>query len=409
MRAPSILRRGLSTHALQPDGVYIVAAARTAIGGFNGSLASLNAPKLGAHAISAALQRGGVTAEEVDEVYMGNVLSAGIGQAPTRQAALHAGLSPSVICTTVNKVCASGMKSVMIGAQQIQLGSAGVVVAGGMESMTNVPYYLPKARFGARMGDSVMVDGMVKDGLWDPYNEFHMGMCAEACAETHGISREDQDAHARESYRRAQEATKAGKFDAEITPIEIATKGKKPAAPVTADEEVSNDPSRLASARPAFKKDGTVTAGNSSTLSDGAAALVLTSGARAKEKGWPVVARIIGYADAAQEPIKFTTSPALAIPKALKRAGVDITEVDAFEINEAFSVVSVANNRLLNLPEDRVNVLGGAVSMGHPIGASGARIIVTLLSVLGQRGGRYGVAGICNGGGGASAVVVERL
>lgn len=293
------LARALSTQAgVAPTDVCIVGAARTPIGGFNGGLASLTAPKLGAHVISAALERAGVEADAVQEVYLGNVLSAGVGQAPARQAALGAGLPVSAVCTTVNKVCASGLKSVMIAAQQVQLGLADVLVAGGMESMTNAPYYLPKARFGARMGDATMVDGMVKDGLWDPYREFHMGMCAEECAKTHGISRAEQDAHALESYRRSGAATADGLFAPEMAPVTVRTrKGEQTCA---ADEEVANDASKLPDARPAFLKEGTVTAGNSSTLSDGAAAFVLVSGAEASRRGLRVLARVIGYADAAQ-------------------------------------------------------------------------------------------------------------
>jgi len=400
--------RGLSTTpAVGPRDVCIVAAARTPIGGYNGTLAKLSAPQLGAHAIKAACERAGVGVDSVQEVYMGNVLSANIGQAPARQAALAAGLLTSTVCTTVNKVCASGMKALMLGSQQIQLGFADVVLAGGMESMTNVPYYAPKARFGARMGDTTLVDGMVKDGLWDPYNEFHMGMCAEDCAQLHKVSRADQDDHAMESYRRSRAATDAGHFRREIAPMVIP--GRKGDMTVDSDEEVFNDASKLASARAAFKRDGTVTAGNSSTLSDGAAAILVVSGEEASRRGLPVLARLRGYADAAQDPIQFTTSPSLAIPLALSRAGVAQTEVDAFEINEAFSVVSVANNRILGLDPERVNMFGGAVSMGHPIGASGMRIIVTLLTALDHVDGRFGVASICNGGGGASAVVLERI
>jgi len=333
---------------------------------------------------------------------MGNVIASGMGQAPARQAAQMAGLPDSTCCTTVNKVCSSGMKAVTLGSQEIVLGNADVLVAGGMESMSNVPYYLPKARFGARMGDATMVDGLVFDGLWDPYDNCHMGGHAELCAETHGITREMQDAHADESYRRARAAS----FGDEIAPVTV--KSRKGDVIVTADDECAPEPRPASAAKPAFKKkDGTVTAANASTISDGAAALVLMSRSQAEAAGAPILATIRSSADAEQEPCWFTTAPAAAIPKALARAGLAISDVDFFEINEAFSVVSVANNQLLGLDPTRVNVRGGAVSIGHPIGASGARIVVTLLSVLREKGGKIGVAGICNGGGGASAIVIE--
>tara|TARA_B110001452_G_scaffold245690_1_gene230514 strand:- start:658 stop:1875 length:1218 start_codon:yes stop_codon:yes gene_type:complete len=399
-----VLRRALST-AASPRDVCIVAACRTPIGGFNGSLAAVPAAKLGATAITGVLKRAGVPATAVEECWMGNVLSAGVGQAPARQAARAAELPDSTICTTVNKVCSSGMKAIVLGAQQIQLGIADVVVAGGMESMSNVPYFVPKARFGARMGDAKMVDGMVADGLWDPYGDCHMGGYAELCADTHGIDRGAQDAHADESYRRSRAAHAEGKFADEVEPVVIA--GRKGSVEVTADDEPQSEPRPAAKARAAFKKDGTVTAANASTISDGAAAVLLMSRAAAEQHGCTVLATIRGYGDAEQEPAWFTTAPAAALPKAAAHAGVALDEIDYFEINEAFSVVSVANQRMLSLDAAKVNVNGGAVALGHPIGGSGARIVVTLLSVLKQNGARLGAAGICNGGGGASAIVIE--
>jgi len=394
--------RRLSSAAKSPRDAVIVGVARTPVGGFNGSLAALKAPELGSAAICAALDRAGVPKESVEQCWMGNVIASGMGQAPARQAAQMAGLPDSTCCTTVNKVCSSGMKAVTLGSQEIVLGNADVLVAGGMESMSNVPYYLPKARFGARMGDATMVDGLVFDGLWDPYDNCHMGGHAELCAETHGITREMQDAHADESYRRARAAS----FGDEIAPVTV--KSRKGDVIVTADDECAPEPRPASAAKPAFKKkDGTVTAANASTISDGAAALVLMSRSQAEAAGAPILATIRSSADAEQEPCWFTTAPAAAIPKALARAGLAISDVDFFEINEAFSVVSVANNQLLGLDPTRVNVRGGAVSIGHPIGASGARIVVTLLSVLREKGGKIGVAGICNGGGGASAIVIE--
>jgi len=388
--------------------VCVVSAARTPIGGFNGSLASLAAPALGAAAIKGALAKAKLSASAVDECWMGNVLSAGMGQAPARQAARMAELPDATICTTVNKVCSSGMKAIMLGATQVALGQAEVVVAGGFESMSNVPYIVPKARFGARMGDVKMVDMMVADGLWDPYGNTHMGGYAELCAETHGITREDQDAHADESYRRSRAAQAASLFSDEIVPVTVAGKKRGSTVEVVADDEPAAASRPSAEARAAFKKDGTVTAANASTISDGGAALVLMSRAAAEKHGCSVIATIKGFADAEQEPAWFTTAPAAALPKAAAAAGVELSDVEAFEINEAFSVVSCANNKLLNLDPSRVNMNGGAVSLGHPIGASGARIVVTLLSVLQQQGARLGAAGICNGGGGASAIVLER-
>ena len=401
-------RRFLSSSAAGGGGgVCIVAAARTPIGGFNGSLAPLTAPQLGAAAISAALARAGVDKAAVEQCWMGNVLSAGMGQAPARQAARLAELPDSTECTTGNKVCSSGLKAIVLAAQQIQLGLADVAVAGGFESMSNVPYTVPKARWGSRMGHAQMVDIMVADGLWDPYGDCHMGGYAELCADTHSITREDQDAHADESYRRSRAAIAAGAFADEICPVTV-PKGRGKTVEVAADDEPASEPRPAAKGKPAFQKEGTVTAANASTISDGAAAVVLMSRAAAEKHGCTVLATIKGYGDAEQEPSLFTTAPAKALPKAAAHAGVSLGEVDFFEINEAFSVVSCANNKLLGLDPQKVNVHGGAVSLGHPIGASGARIVVTLLSVLKQHGGKIGAAGICNGGGGASALVLER-
>ncbi|MBB6498306.1 acetyl-CoA C-acyltransferase [Pedobacter cryoconitis] len=388
--------------------VVIVSALRTAIGSFGGSLSGFTATQLGGFAIKAAVEKSGIKPEDVQEVYMGNVLSANLGQAPATQAAKFAGL-PDVPGTTINKVCASGTKAIMLAAQSIALGQNDIVVAGGMESMSNVPYYLDKARTGYRLGHGQITDGLVKDGLWDVYNDYHMGSAAELCASTCNISREAQDNYAVSSYKRAQAAQNDGKFNAEIIPVEVVDR-KGNATIVDKDEDawtVNFD--KLPGLKPVFKKDGTVTAANASALNDGAAALVLMSADKAKELGLKPLARILSYADAQQAPEWFTTAPSKAIPLALKRAGKSIADVDFFEINEAFSVVSLANNQEMGLSETNVNVNGGAVAMGHPLGASGARIVVTLLSVLAQNNGKIGVAGICNGGGGASALVIERL
>src|ERR1700761_3453831 len=388
--------------------VVIVSATRTPIGSFGGSLAGFSATQLGSIVIKSAVEKAGLKPEQVQEVYMGNVLSANLGQAPATQAAIFAGL-PSLPATTVNKVCASGMKAIMLGAQSIALGQNDIVVAGGMESMSNVPYYLDKARNGYRLGNGTLTDGLIKDGLWDVYNDYHMGSAAELCAVECKVSREDQDAYAIESYQRAQKAQSDGKFKAEITPVEL--KDKKGDVTLFANDEEPNAVKfdKIPSLKPVFKKDGTVTAANASTLNDGAAAVVLMSADKAKELGIKPLARIISYADAQQAPEWFTTAPSKAIPLALHRAGLSTEQIDFFEINEAFSVVSIANNQLLKLDAAKVNVNGGAVSLGHPLGASGARIIVTLLHVLQQNNGKYGAAGICNGGGGASAMVIENL
>ena len=341
---------------------------------------------------------------------MGNVLSANLGQAPARQAALGAGLPNTVPCTTVNKVCSSGMKAVMLAAQSIQLGINDVVVAGGMESMSNAPKYAATARRGSRFGHDVLIDGMLKDGLWDVYNDFHMGMCAELCADQHSITREEQDAYAVQSNELGIAARDSGAFDWEIVPVEIPSGRGRPPVVVDKDESLAKyDPVKLKKLGPAFKKNGSVTAGNSSSISDGAAAIVLVSGEKAKNLGLQVIARIRGYADAAQAPELFTTTPALAIPKAISNSGLRDSQIDYYEINEAFSVVAVANQRLLGISPGKLNLSGGAVSLGHPIGCSGARIIVTLLGILRQKQGKFGVAGVCNGGGGASAIVVESM
>jgi acetyl-CoA C-acetyltransferase len=388
--------------------VVIVSATRTPIGSFGGSLATLSATHLGAVVIKAAVEKSGLKPEHIQEVFMGNVLSANLGQAPATQAAIYAGLH-YLPATTVNKVCASGMKAIMLAAQSIATGQNDIVLAGGMESMSNTPYYLDKARNGYRLGNGQIIDGLVKDGLWDVYNDYHMGSAAELCAVDCNVTREEQDAFAIESYQRAQKAQSEGKFRDEISPVEL--KDKKGEITLFADDEepkaVKFD--KIPGLKPVFKKDGTVTAANASTLNDGAAALVLMSREKAGEMGIKPLAKIVAYADAQQAPEWFTTAPSKAIPLALQRAGLSSDDIDFYEINEAFSVVSIANNNLLKLDPAKVNVNGGAVAIGHPLGASGARIIVTLLSVLQQNNGKYGAAGICNGGGGASAMVIENL
>lgn len=389
--------------------VVIIEAARTPIGSFGGSLASYPAPELGAAVIQALLKRSGVKPEDVNEVVMGNVLTAGIGQAPARQAALKAGLPDLTPSTTVNKVCASGMKAVMVAYNQIVSGEADIIVAGGMESMSNVPYYLPKERFGSRLGHSQAIDGIIKDGLWDVYKDFHMGNAAEICAKECGFSREDQDEFAIESYKRSQKAQKEGYFDDEIVSIQVKDR-KGNVTEVDKDEEVNRvNFEKIPKLRPVFQKDGTVTAANASTINDGAAALLVMSEDKANELGLKPMARILGQGSAAKAPEWFTTAPADAIPIALKRAGKEKEDIDLWEINEAFSVVSLVNNQLLKLNPNKVNIHGGAVSLGHPIGCSGARILVTLLHALKQTKGKLGCAGICNGGGGASAMVVEMM
>jgi acetyl-CoA C-acetyltransferase len=393
---------------MQIKEVVIVAAVRTPIGSFGGSLASLSATDLGGIALKGALEKAGVDPSEVQQVIMGNVISANLGQAPARQAAKKAGLPDTVECTTVNKVCASGSKAIMFAAQAIMLGQSDVVLAGGMESMSNVPYYLDKARFGAKYGHSQMIDGLMKDGLWDPYNDYAMGNAAEHTAKEMGFTREQQDEFAIESYTRSAKAAKEGKKKDEIVPVTIESRGKTTV--IEDDEEyLKVDFAKVPGLKPAFLKEGTVTAANASTLNDGAAAVLLMSREKADALGIKPLAIVRGFADAEQAPEWFTTSPSLAIPKALKHAGIEASEVDFYEINEAFSVVSLANNKLLNLEGTKVNVYGGAVSLGHPLGASGARIVTTLLNVLQNEGGKIGVTGICNGGGGASSIVLEKL
>ena len=389
--------------------VYILSAVRTPMGSFLGGLSSISATKLGSIAIKAAVERSGVSVDHIDEVFMGNVLQAGVGQAPARQAALGAGLGQNVPCTTVNKVCASGMKSIMLGAQSILAGDNHVVVVGGMESMSNVPYYVPKARFGYKYGNAELTDGLVRDGLFEVYYKFPMGNCAENTAKEMNISRAEQDAYAIQSYQRSAAAWEAGAFADEIVPVEL--QGRKgESILITEDEEYKNVVfDKIPSLKPVFDPNGTVTAANASTMNDGASALVLVSKEVVEKYGLKPIAKIRGYADAATDPLWFTTAPALAIPKALAHAGVTAAEVSYYEINEAFAAVALANQRELNLDNDRLNVFGGAVALGHPLGASGARIISTLCTVLHKKGGKIGVAGICNGGGGASAIVIEKL
>ncbi len=389
--------------------VYIVSTARTPIGSFNGALATLSATQLGAHAIKSAIQKANIQPELVQEVYMGNVISANLGQAPATQAMIGSGIPSTVPSTTVNKVCASGSKAIILAAQSIMMGINDVVVAGGMESMSNIPYYLDKARNGYRLGHGQIIDGLVKDGLWDVYKDFHMGSAAEICAREYKFSREDQDNFAIESYTRAKVAVEGGKFVSEITPIAVPVRGKDPIL-VSIDEDYNKiNFDKLRTLKPAFEKDGTITAANASNINDGATALVLMSEEKVKELGLKPIAKILAFADAAQAPEWFTTTPSLAIPKALKWAGIDIKDVDFFELNEAFAVVGLVNNKILGLNDKKVNVYGGAVALGHPIGNSGARIVSTLTSVLKQEGGRYGVTAICNGGGGASAIVIEAV
>lgn len=389
--------------------VYIVSAVRTPLGSFGGKLSGISATELGSIAIKGALKKAGVDPKEVEEVIMGNVLSANLGQAPARQAAIGAGIGYNVPCTTVNKVCSSGMKAVMFAAQSIMTGQNDLVVAGGMESMSNVPYYVPKARFGYKYGNAELVDGLAKDGLFEVYYKFPMGNCADNTAREMKISREDQDNYAIQSYTRSAEAWKSGAFKDEVVPVEI-TGRKGETIVIDEDEEFKNVMfDKIPSLRPVFEKEGTVTAANASTMNDGASALILASKEKVQELGLKPIAKIRGFADAAQDPLWFTTAPALAIPKAIKNAGLTENDVDFYEINEAFAAVAIANQRQLNLDNDKLNVYGGAVSLGHPLGASGARIIATLNSVLNQKNGKIGVAGICNGGGGASAIVIEKI
>ncbi len=389
--------------------VYILSAVRTPIGSFGGVFSSLPATHLGSVAIRGALERAGLAPEQVEEVFMGNVVSANLGQAPARQAALGAGVPNTVPCTTVNKVCASGMKSIMLAAQAIQLGLADIMVAGGMESMSNIPYYLPKARWGYKYGGGELVDGLERDGLVDAYDRCAMGVCADQTAEKYKVSREEQDEYAITSYKRAAEATEKGLFKEEIVPVSVPQRKGDPLV-VDEDEEFRRVKfEKIPSLRPVFTKGGTVTAANASTINDGAAALVLISKEKAEELGLKPVARLVSYADAAHEPRWFTTAPPTAAERALKRAGLSIGDIDYFEVNEAFAVVSMVFAKEMGISYDKMNVFGGAVSLGHPLGASGARIVTTLNNVLHQKGGRYGLAAICNGGGGASAMLIERL
>lgn len=389
--------------------VVIVSAVRTPIGSFGGSLVSLSATKLGALAVKGAISKIGLDPKAVQELFFGNVISSGLGQAPATQVAVGAGLGYEIPCTLVNKVCASGMKAIMMGAQSIMLGHNDVVVAAGAESMSNIPYYLSKARYGYKYGNGELLDGLTYDGLTDVYNQCAMGVCADNTAKEMKITRQDQDAYAINSYKRSASAWAAGKFKDEVIPVEIA--GRKGDVTLFAeDEEYKNvNFDKIPGLKAVFTKEGTVTAANASTINDGAAAVVLMSREKAKELGLTPIARIRGFADAAQDPMWFTTTPSLAIPKAMKLAGVDKKDVAYYEINEAFSAVAIANNIKLDLDPEKVNVNGGAVALGHPLGASGARIVITLANVLKQNNATIGVAGICNGGGGASAMVIERI
>ncbi len=388
--------------------VYILSAVRTPMGSFLGGLSAVSATKLGSIAIKAAVERSGVSVDHIDEVFMGNVLQAGVGQAPARQAALGAGLGQNVPCTTVNKVCASGMKSIMLGAQSILAGDNHVVVVGGMESMSQTPHYM-SGRNGTKFGNITMLDGITKDGLLDVYSNVPMGNCAELCAKEYNITREDQDAFAIESYRRAAAAWEAGKFNDEIVAVPVPQRKGDPVM-MSKDEEFTNVfLDKIPTLRPAFDKEGTITAANASTINDGASALVLASEEMVQKLGLKPLAKIVSYADAAQAPEWFTTSPSVAIPKALEKAGLTTSDVDFWELNEAFSVVGIANTKILGLDPAKVDVNGGAVALGHPLGNSGSRVIVTLIHVLKQNNGKIGGAGICNGGGGASAMIIENI
>lgn len=388
--------------------VYIVSVARTPIGAFGGVLSSVAATDLAALVMKTAVERAGIKPEQVQEAYMGNVLSANLGQAPTKIAALKAGLSTAMPCTTINKVCASGMKAIMLASQSIMLDDNDIVVAGGMESMSNAPFYVPNARYGYRYGNGEFLDAIVRDALQDPYKKYMMGNAGELCATKFSFSREEQDAYAIESYKRAQKAYENKVFDAELVPVPIAS--RKGETFVTEDEEYKKvDFEKLQALKPAFAKDGTITAANASKINDGAAAVILVSGEKVKELGLKPLAKIVSFADASQDPDWFTTTPALAMPKAVAKAGLKMSDMEYFEINEAFSVVAMANIKELNLDPARVNIYGGGVSLGHPVGVSGARITIALANALKNNNAKYGVAGICNGGGGASALVLERV
>lgn len=387
--------------------VYLASIARTPIGSFNGSLAAVSATQLGAIVIKAALERAGIAPDQVQEVFMGNVVSANLGQAPAQQASIYAGIPTTVNCTTVNKVCASGMKAITLGAQSILCGDNDIVVAGGMESMSNTPYYLEKARNGYRLGHDKIIDGIIRDGLWDPYKDYHMGNAGELCSTTYNITRQDQDDFAKESYTRAQKAWEASCFKNEIVPVEIAG---KTTTTVAEDEEYKKaNFDKMGALKPAFVKEGAITAANASKINDGAAAVVLVSEEKLKELGLKPLARIVAYADASQAPEWFTTTPSKAMQKVLDKSGLKVSDIDFFEVNEAFSCVAIINARELNIPTDKLNVWGGAVALGHPIGCSGTRISVTLTSILQHNNSRYGMAAICNGGGGASALILERM
>lgn len=389
--------------------VFVISAVRTPIGSFGGSLSGLSATTLGSKAIEGALKASGVSADSIQEVFMGNVVSSNLGQAPARQAALGAGLPYQVPCTTVNKVCSSGLKSVMFGAQAIQLGQADLIVAGGMESMSNIPYYVTGARWGLKYGNGELIDGLAKDGLTDVYNQSAMGVSADKTAEKYNITREAQDSFAIESYKRSQSATESGKFKNEIIPVEIAQR-KGPAVVIDKDEEAYKvDFSKIPGLRPAFSPDGTVTAANASTINDGAAALILASEEAVRKYNLKPIARIVSYADAEQDPFWFTTSPTIAAPKALERAGLKKDDINFFEVNEAFAVVTMAFEQVLDVDHQKVNIHGGACALGHPLGASGARILTSLIHILHEQQGQYGLATLCNGGGGASALIVERV
>ena len=389
--------------------VVIVSAVRTPMGSFGGSLSSVSASKLGAVVIKGAVEKAGLSVNDVQEVFMGNVLQANLGQAPARQAAMFAGLSNEVPCTTVNKVCSSGMKSIMLAAQTIKAGDNDIVIAGGMENMSSVPHYFAKGRNGQKLGDMKLIDGLVKDGLTDVYNKVHMGNCAEICAKDMNFSREQQDEFAIESYNRSAKSWEEGRFSDEIVPVSVPQRRGDDVV-VSEDEEYKNvRMDKIPTLRAVFDKEGTITAANASTLNDGASAVVLMSADKAKELGITPLAKIVSYADAAQEAEWFTTAPAKALPIALNKANIVISDVDYFELNEAFSVVGLANMEILGLTSDKVNVNGGAVSLGHPLGSSGSRIIVTLINVLKQNNAKVGAAGICNGGGGASSMVIELI
>ena len=389
--------------------VVIVSAVRTPIGSFGGSLSTISATKLGSIAIKGAIEKAGIDKNIVDEVFMGNVLQANLGQAPARQSAIFAGLSENIPCTTINKVCSSGLKAIMLASQTIMCGDNDVVVAGGMENMSNVPHYFANGRYGQKLGDMKLVDGMVKDGLTDVYGNVHMGLCAEKCATDNNISREEQDAFAIESYKRSAESWANGKFKNEVIPVEVPQRRGENII-ISEDEEYKNVKlEKIPNLRPVFDKEGTITAANASTLNDGASALILMSLEKANELGVKPLAKIISYADAAQEPEWFTTAPSKALPIAISKSGLTKDNIDFYELNEAFSVVGLANMKILDLNPKIVNVNGGAISLGHPLGNSGSRIIVSLINVLKQNNGKIGAAGICNGGGGASAMIIELM